>query len=232
MSPPDRPAPGEDFSDSDRAWLAALTGDENASMDSPATREGHAMRAALELRRRQHDASPQIASATSDDATRAQLERLRARVRAEGLLERPVGDSTAVSMPEGPPAGEQPQPAKIIGFPWWRRRGALLAVAASLLAAVVVVQLVDRGPDYPPPNELMGADGVQRTQSSDPRRAAEQLAQQLRAVGLRPGLYQRGRTYIVDITLMSAELDTAKTGFTALGLQPVVGFNRVEIDGR
>lgn len=157
------------------------------------------------------------------------------------MLKRPAGDSAAAALPGVPPEHQEPPPtprppeavpAKVIDFPWWRRRGALLAMAASLFAAVVIVQLVDRRPNYPPPNELMGADGIQRTQSADPRRAAEQLAQQLRAVGLRPGLYQRGRTYVVDITLMSAELQTAQTGFTALGLLPVAGFNRVEIDVR
>jgi hypothetical protein len=58
------------------------------------------------------------------------------------------------------------------------------------------------------------------------------LVTQLRAAGLRPGLYQRGATYIVDITLLASELPTAAPAFEPLAIRPAAGFNRVEFAAR
>jgi len=55
---------------------------------------------------------------------------------------------------------------------------------------------------------------------------------QLRAVGLRPGQYQRDKIYIVDINLVASELPLAAPAFQAQGLQPALGFNRVEFSPR
>ena len=213
--------PPREFSDSDAEWYAALSGEASSTAPmSKARREGQAMRTALKDRLR---AADRVAdAATSDEMVKQQRERLQARLSAEGLF----AGGTAPATTAAPTLG------RVIEFPWWRRRPALMAMAASLFVAVGAGVIVATRPDYPPPNELMGADGIQRTTAARPRDAAEQLHRQLAAAGLRPGLYQRGRTYVVDVTLMAANLPSAAPAFSALGLQPTAGFNRVEIAPR
>lgn len=219
-NPGDGPSPPE-FSDSDLQWYAALSG-QAPPQGSPASREGLALRAALELRRQEIEADPALAAATSDEAMRQQAQRLRERIAREGIFDR---------APPAEPAAPVPPPAasNVVEFPWWRRRGALLAMAASALVAVVLVQQITSQPDYPPPPAMMGADGLRQLRAAQPRQAAERLAAQLRQAGLRPGLYQRGSSYLVDVNLLAAELPAAEPAFAALGLKPAVGFNRVEI---
>lgn len=219
-NPADGPSPPE-FSDSDLQWYAALSG-QAPPQGSPAAREGGALRAALELRRQEIEADPELAAATSDEAMQVQLQRLRERIAREGTFDRaPPAEPAAPASP--------PTAAKVIEFPWWRRRGALVAMAASVLVAVVLVQQITSQPDYPQPPVMMGADGLQQLRAAQPRQAAEQLAERLRQAGLRPGLYQRGPSYVVDVNLLAAELPAAQAAFAALGLKPAVGFNRVEI---
>jgi hypothetical protein len=211
MNGPDSGNPTPEFSDSDLQWYAALTGDPPRDPNSAAVREGLALRVALEQRRLEIAASPDIATATSDEAMQRQLQQLRQRIQREGVFDRP-----------------QAAASNVIEFPWWRRRGALLAMAASVLVAVVLVQQITSQPDYPQPPTMMGADGIQQLRVAQPRQAAEAWAAQLRQAGLRPGLYQRGTTYVVDVNLMAAELPAAEPAFAALKLKPAVGFNRVE----
>lgn len=227
MSSPGSGTPKPEFSDSDQQWFAALSGKEAGDPASPTVREGLALRAALELRKQEVAADPDLSAATSDEAMQQQLLRLRLRIEAEGVFAQ--SPSAASSHSDDPRSTSESKSSNVIAFPWWRRRLSLVGMAASLVMAVVVVQMIAHQPDYPPPNEIRGADGVQQAYEVRPREAAEQLATQLRQAGLRPGLYQRGKTYIVDITLMASDLSAAETAFTTLRLKPAAGFNRVEI---
>ncbi len=209
----------KEFSDSDREWFAALSGNAPRDSRSTAAREGAALRVALEQRRQEIDGDPRLAAVTSDIAMEAMRQNLVQRARHEGLFDR-----TAPATP--PPSAAT---SNVVEFPWWRRRRPLLALAASLLVGVVSVrELMDR-PDYPEPPEMLGPGGVLRVRVPQPRAAAEQLAARLKQAGLRPGLYQRGKAYVVDVQLMAAELPAARPAFEALGTKAEVGFNRVEI---
>jgi hypothetical protein len=225
MSNPGDSPPNPEFTDSDRAWFDALTGKPTLAGKEAAAREGHALRAALEQRRIEVAASPELDAATSDAAMREQLQRLRERVRAEGVFDTAVEERTA--RPTGSPLA--PPRDNVIEFPWWRRRKVIVGLAASLLMAALLVRQIGDQADYPSPNEMLGRDGLQQLQAPQPKQSAEQFAERLRVAGLRPGLYQRGKTYIVDITLLASELPVAGPAFASLGLKPAAGFNRVEI---
>ena len=211
-----------DFSDSDKAWFTALSGKAPGGADSRAVREGHALRTALEMRIGEIDASAELETATSDAAMEAKLQRLLERADAEGVFDRPPPDQAETAAPA----------SNVVAFPWWRRRKTLVAMAASVLVGIVAVGQWPGRPDYPEPPAMLGAGGVQQIQSASPRTTAETLAARLRENGLRAGLYQRGRVYVVDITLLASEIPSAKPSFEALGVNPVAGFNRIEIAPR
>jgi hypothetical protein len=224
------------FSDSDQQWHAALSGELGPENATPAVREGLGLRMALEARRQALEADPALAAVIDDAAALRQLASLRQRLAREGVFDRPQPSAAPapapVPTPDPTPAPvPPPATAQVIAFPWWRRRTALVAMAASVLLAVVVLRQLGTGPDYPPPQVMQGTGGVQAVRSAQPRQAAEALAAQLRQAGLRPGIFQRGGVYGVDISLLAAELPAATPAFAALGLQPVPGFNRVEISG-
>lgn len=232
MSSPSDDKPEPPFSDSDLQWYAALSGEALADPESPAAREGQALRIALEQRRQEMALDPTLAAARNDESQQRQLQQLRQRVRREGVFDRPPATATiaapAAPAAPAPPAPTTAQASNVIAFPWWRRRGALVAMAASVLMAAVLVQQLTSQPDYAQPPAMLGADGVQALRVPQPRASAEQLAERLRQAGLRPGLYQRGKTYVVDVNLMAAELPLADPGFAALRIKPALGFNRVE----
>ena len=211
-----------DFSDSDKEWFAALSGHAPRGADSRAVREGHALRAALEMKISEIDASAELETATSDAAMEAKLQRLLERADGESGFDRSSPDraETAASA------------SNVVPFPWWRRRKTLVAMAASVLVGIVTVGQWPGRPDYPEPPETLGAGGVRQIQSASPRTTAETLAARLRESGLRAGLYQRGKTYVVDITLLASEIPSAHPSFEALGVNPVAGFNRIEIAPR
>lgn len=212
---PDRP----EYSDSDREWFAALSGRTPIGQGGRASREGHALRAALEVRRRELDVDPEGAAATDEASTEEQLKKMLVRARAEGAFDR--------ASPAAAPA-----PSNVIEFPWWRRRRAILALAASVLLGTVVLRQVLDQADYPLPPQTYGTEGVQRVRDAQPRAAAEALAARLREAGLKPGLYQRDKTYIVDVQLMAGEVDAAKPAFAPLSIRPLTGSNRVEVTPR
>lgn len=220
-----------EFTDSGQAWFDALTGQPTPDANATAAREGRALRAALEQRQHEMASSLELDVATSDDAMQVQLQRLRQRAKAEGVFDVAPDAAMSQSDDSAPAVSSAPAQPKsnVIEFPWWRRRKALVGLAASFVLAVLVVQQMGDRADYPPPNEMLGADGLQRLRAPQPRQAAEQFAERLREAGLRPGLYQRGKTYIVDITLMASELQVAEPAFAPLGVKPGAGFNRVEI---
>ncbi len=207
---------GDGFSDSDREWLAALSGKiAPDAARSSAARQGVGLRMALERRDQAIEADPRMVQATSDDAMQAARLRLLQHARAEGLFDRPAAPTTL--------------PTNVVEFPWWRRRRSFVALAASLLVGAVALRTLVERPGYGEPPILSGAGGVLRAVAANPKAAADELATRLEAAGLRPGRYQRGRVYVVDVQLMAAELAAAKPAFDALGLEPAVGFNRVEI---
>ena len=222
-----RPGPDKpEFGDSDREWFAALTDD--AAPRDPASRpsrEGHALRAALAQRQKEAEGDGGLEADASDAANERQLERLLQRADGEGVFDRspPAGTADA-----GATAPAPTPPSNVVEFPWWRRRRALVGLAASLLAGVLVLTQFESA-IYPEPPQMHGADGVQRVRAARPREAAERLAAQLREGGLKPGLYQRGKTFVVDVNLLSAERAAAAQAFGALGIEPAVGFNRVEV---
>ncbi len=207
----------QDFSDSDRAWFAALSGAPGGAPPSEAERQGQALRVALEQRRRTHEADPRVAEATSDQAMERMQQQLLGRLRSEGVFAAPPA-----------PAAAPPASATVIEFPWWRRRRPLLAMAASLLVGVVLVDQLANRPDYGEPPETLGGAAVVAVRAAQPKAAAERLDAQLKAAGLKPGLYQRRKTYVVDVQLMAAEVPAAQPAFQAFGLVPGVGYNRVE----
>ncbi len=210
----------DDFGDSDREWLAALSGQiPREEARSSAARQGVGMRAALERRAQSNEDDPLAAQATSDEAMEHARRRLLERARAEGLLERRASPDTSASA----------APSNVVEFPWWRRRRSLVGIAASVLVGAIALRAVVDRPDYGEPPILSGAGGVLHARAVDPKSAADELATQLESAGLRPGRYQRGKTFVVDVQLMAAELASAKPAFAALGLEPTVGFNRIEI---
>ena len=218
MSNPGSDGSTPEFSDSDRVWYAALSGEQGGDPASAATREGKALRLALEQRVQELAARPELAAATSEEAMQRQLQQLQQRMEQEGLFERPAA-------PDAAPAAS----SNVVAFPWWRRRVALAGLAAALMLSVVIVHQLDNQAEFPLPNETFGADGLQRLSVRKPRDVAVQVAAQLKQAGLRPGVYQRGKTYFVDVSLMASELPAAEPAFTALKLKPVAGFNRVEL---
>lgn len=220
MSNPGSDGSTPEFSDSDRAWYAALSGEKGGDPESPATREGQALRFALEQRVQELAAQPELAAATSEEAMQRQLQQLQLRMEKERVFERPAA----------PDANPAPAPASnVVAFPWWRRRVALAGLAAAVMLSVVVVHQIESQAEFPLPNETFGTDGLQRLRVPKPRDTAVQLAAQLKQAGLRPGVYQRGKTYFVDVTLMASELPAAEPAFAGVKLKPLVGFNRVEM---
>jgi hypothetical protein len=220
-----RPGPDTpEFHDSDREWFAALTGDATPrDPTSRPSRDGHALRAALAQRQKEADGDPNLEPEASDASNERQLDRLLQRADAEGAFDRSAPEVSGAAGEAAPSP-----PSNVVEFPWWRRRSAVIGLAASLLVAVGLVSQIERT-IYPEPPQTHGADGIQRVGAPRPREAAERLAGQLRDAGLKPGLYQRGKTFVVDVNLMSAERATAARAFGTFGIEPAVGFNRVEV---
>jgi len=209
-----------EFTDSDRLWFASLSGEEAPGDGSRAAREGRALRAALEDRRRQVDTDPKLLDAISDESLEARLQALTHQIRSEGIFDRAAPAASAAV----PPA-----PSNVIEFPWWRRSKPLMALAASLFLGVVLVQQIADRPDLPAPPEMMGAGGTQQAHAPSPRQAAERLVAGLRQANLRPGLYQRRGTFVVDVNLLADDVPSAAPALRDLGLKPAIGFNRIEI---
>jgi hypothetical protein len=113
--------------------------------------------------------------------------------------------------------GVQPRPAT----PWRQRWPAIAG-----LAAVPLWQGGDGGYDAPP---VMRGDHVLREQrTAEPRESAEAFAAALRQAGLKPGLYRRDKTFVVDIDLKPEQLPAAEPAFARLALQATPGTTRVE----
>lgn len=199
MAPPREPTPG--FSDSDQQWFDRLSGKPVVVTDPEALREADALRLALEM---EHEAAESGAPQDAAELQR-QWEQLQFRARREGLLDRPAS-------------------------PWRERRTILVGLAAAVvLSAVLVPVWQGSGDDYDAPPVMRGEHVLRELRVADPKGAAEGFATALRDAGLKPGLYRRDKTYVVDVDLKPDQLGAAAPAFARLALQPAAGTTRVEL---
>lgn len=205
----DTPTPpkGNGFSDSDQQWFDRLSGKPVVVKSAQAVREADALNLALRLDQEALDADPEVIDAVSDTARQQQWEQLQFRLQRDGLL--------------------QP-PAK----PWWRQWPAAAGLAAALVLASALVPTWrgDTDPNYDNPPTMRGDAGLHRVSASQPRQAAEAFAAALRVAGLKPGIYRRDKTYVVDVDLQPDQLAAAAPAFERIALKPTPGFSRVEFE--
>jgi hypothetical protein len=207
MPPPRNPSEGNGFSDSDQQWFDRLSGKLGAVTDPQAVREANALRRALELDAEAMAADPEIAADTTDAEEQRRWEQLQFRLKREGLLAEPAGR-------------------------WWRRWPAATGLAAAALLSALLIPLWQgtNAPDYDEPPIMKGEIDTRNVRATEPRRAAETLVKSLQQAGLKAALYQRDKTYVIDMVLAPEELAAAEPALRALGLQPRAGFARIEID--
>lgn len=208
-TPGDKP-PDADFSDSDQQWFDRLSGRPvDAGADPQALREADALRRALDLGQQRADADPRIAAALAPPARARRRQQLQFRLRQEGLL--------------------QTRP------PWQRRwLPAGAAIAASItLATLLVPRLMDGdGRLYDEPPTMRGEVEAVRRSDAQPKQAAEALAATLRAGGLQPRIYQRQKTFTVDVDLAPDAPDAALAAMRQAGLVVRPGLTRVVVEPR
>lgn len=206
MTDPSTPPDGNGFSDSDQQWFDRLSGKPVVVKNAQAMREADALNLALRLDQETLDADPEVIEAVSDTALQQQWEQLQFRLKREGLL--------------------QP-PAK----PWWRQWPAAAGLAAVLaLASALVPTWHGDNEPYGAPPVMRGDEGRHRLRAGQPRQSAEAFAAALREAGLKPGVYRRGKTYVVDVDLEPDQLSAAAPAFQRLALKPTPGFSRLEFD--
>jgi hypothetical protein len=205
----DKPTPpaGNGFSDSDQQWFDRLSGKPVVVKSARAIREADALNLALRLDQEALDADPEVIDAVSDTARQQQWEQLQFRLQREGLRQ---------------------SPAK----PWWRRWSAAAGLAAALVLASALVPTWrgDTDPNYGDPPTLRGDVPLHRVRASQPRQAAEAFTAALRAAGLKPGIYRRNETFVVDVGLEPDQLAAAAPAFEGLSLKPTRGLTRVEFE--
>ncbi len=210
MATRDDDHPDAEFSDSDQQWFDRLSGKPvHAGADPQALREADALRRALDLDQQRADADPRIAAALTPEARARRRQQLQFRLRQEGLLQ--------------------------ARRPWQRRwLPAGAAIAASIaLAALLVPRLLDGdGRLYDEPPTMRGEADTVRRSDAHPKQAAEALAATLRAGDLQPRIYQRQKTFTVDVDLAPDAADTALAAMRQAGLVARPGLTRVEFDPR
>ncbi len=199
------PPDASGFSDSDRQWFDRLSGKPVLVTDAEAIREADALKLGLRFEQEALDADPELMAATSDAALQQQWEQLQFRLKREGLLQRP------------PKA-------------WWQRWPAAAGVAAVVALASVLVPTLQ--PSYDAPPVMRGEVRSRQLNVGEPRKSAEAFAAALREAALRPGVYRRDKTYVVDVDLEPEQLAPAAPAFKQLGLEPTPGFTRVEFAPR
>lgn len=204
MATPTPPPDDDGFSDSDRVWFDRLRGKPVAADDPAVLREADALRRALRLRNEAEQADPRLEEGSTPQARQQRAERLQFRLRREGLLE--------------PAAKRRPRWLPAVG----------LAAAVMLAAVLVPRMLVDDTVYYDAPPAARGDLPVTQRRADQPREAAEALKRTLDAAGLRPAIWQRGRTFVVDAEVDPAALDTATPVLRAAGLPVRAGWQRVE----
>lgn len=119
---------------------------------------------------------------------------------------------------------------------WWQRLRASApprryAMAATLMAALVlpiVIHMQDPVVYDEPPNFRGGIHVVQR-HAADPRQAAESLLHQLQTVGLSASVFQRGKTFFIDVEVPADRLPPGEVVLSVEGLALPMGLTRLEI---
>lgn len=203
---PSSRTPPDEFSDSDQQWFDRLSGKPVAEKDASAVREADALRLALE--RERHRLAGDTAGGAEDEAVARDWERLQSTLDRQGLL----------------------HPRR--RSPWtWPAVGGL--AAALVLSAVLVPLWTGLGSAvYPEPPVLRGGPPVRQVATANARRSAESFAQALQQAGLAPVLYQQDKNFLVDIPLLSDQLEAATPAFMRHGLTPSTGLNRVIFSGK
>ena len=194
------------FSDSDQAWFEALQGAPLSATHPEASIEGEALRRALELDRLAAEADPRIAAALAPAERERRRQQMHARLRRIAPTE---------ARPE-------------------RRRWAFagMALAAAVVAGVVLVPIFEGDADIGEPPTMRGEAQLLSRVDARPRQAAKALTAALRAAGLQPGLYRRGKVYIVDVDVPFDADDGVLAALRRAGIETGVGFTRIEIAPR
>ena len=114
--------------------------------------------------------------------------------------------------------------------PWRQRWPAIAGLAAAVVLSAVLVPIWQGGGDgeHDAPPVMRGDYVLREQRTAEPRASAEAFAAALRQAGLKPGLYRREKTFVVDIDLKPEQLPSAVPAFAGLALQPVPGYTRVE----
>ncbi|MBL8339874.1 MAG: hypothetical protein JNL30_00280 [Rubrivivax sp.] len=204
--PRDR-TPQDGFSDSDQQWFDRMTGKPGPYDDDRAVREADALKQALELECDRLAREAGVA-AREDEALEHEWQRLQFALKREGLLR------------------ERRRPRWM-----WPALGGL-AAAVLIAAGLLPVWRDVVAPTYDPPPVLRGAPRLGQVAVPDPRKAAERFANALRDAGLRPGLYQKEESFVVDINLLPGQMEMARPAFAQINEAPAVGMNRVTFAAR
>lgn len=205
MATTDPKEPG--LGESDRQWFDRLRGQPGLANDADAIAEADALTLALVSEREAQQSDAELQAACTDEALQQQWEQLQFRARREGLL-------AAV-------------PSRTLR---WVPALAGLAAAVALVGVLLPLSSVDDdGFDGPPP-VLRGEVQTLRKQLPEPARQARALADALTAAGFRPGLYRRGKTYVIDVDIPAPRLPEARPAFAPLALDPAAGLVRIELE--
>lgn len=206
---PNPPAPDTGFSDSDQQWFDRLSGKPGPYTDERAVLEADALRLALELEHERLDREADAgAAAEGDEVLAHEWQRLRFALKREGVLER------------------RPRPRWL-----WPALGGM-AAAVVLSVALVPLWRESSGPIYDAPPTLRGPAPVRHVPAAAPREAAERFARNLREAALKPGLYQKDASFIVDVVVPPGQLEAARPAFQQFDLAPAPGLNRLIFDSR
>jgi hypothetical protein len=198
---PQSRTPQDGFSDSDQQWFDRLSGKPGPYDDEGAVREADALRLALEQERER--LAREAAIAPSDEELEREWTRIESALERKGLL------------------GEKRRPK------WtWPALGGL-AAAVVISAGLLRLWYDPSGPIYDPPPVLRGAPPIRQVATPTPREAAERFAKDLRSAGLKPGLYQKDGSFVVDINLLPEHVEVARPTFGQLNLVPNLGLTRV-----
>ena len=193
------------FSDSDQQWFDRLSGRPVVASDAAALREADALRTALAAERAAAESDPEIAAANGPQEQERRWQQLQFRLKREGLLDRPAQSRRRI----------------------WQAGAAIAATV--VLAVLIFPRAGDQGPFYDEPPTMRGEFTEVKRQDAEPRKAAEALAATLKAAGLQPRLYQRDKTFSVDVEWLPDAGDAALAAFRQAGLEARPGITRVEI---
>lgn len=199
---PQSRTPQDGFSDSDQQWFDRLSGKPGPYKDERAVREADALRLALDLER-ERLAQESGAAAKEDESIEQAWARLQIALERDGLL----------------------RERRRARWTWPALGG--LAAAVVVSAGLLRIWYDPSGPIYDPPPVLRGTPPVRHVVAPAPREAAERFAADLRSAGLKPGLYQKDGSFVVDVNLLHEQVEAARPAFGQLNQVPAMGLTRV-----